>query len=302
MKVVIDTSGDYPDVVSSHYDLMKYNDDSSDIVLFQGYNSSRNNKLKSLYAKYPKRIYLNLESPTGMIATKTNFIEQSYFTHVYNICPYTAELFNKQGHTKHIPIAFPVPLDKFNHFDKEYDVMYMGRLMPDLSYRAMIDVISSYKYVFVSPEHHEKATNTGISTQQKWDLLSKSKICVGINQASVRYDQFVNIKSYQGWETHPAFNMLDHSIMIPQFKSRVTEAMAAKSLLLMKHDRWNVIEEWFEPGKHFMYWHDINDLNELISDVVNNYDNYLEIINNAYEEVKKYDINSLMLNKFGNEN
>ena len=89
--------------------------------------------------------------------------------------------------------------------------------------------------------------------------------------------------------SHVAFNNLDYNFM-PQFKPRTIESMVCKAVCLVKKDPWNVIENWFEPDKHFLYWETYEELDSLIENIDSNYEDYSDIINNAYEEVKKYEI------------
>jgi hypothetical protein len=61
---------------------------------------------------------------------------------------------------------------------------------------------------------------------------------------------------YQNKKDNEAFKDLE-SGYIPQFKPRVIESMMCKTLVLVKYDKWNVIEKWFEPEKHFIYWYNL---------------------------------------------
>jgi spore maturation protein CgeB len=81
---------------------------------------------------------------------------------------------------------------------------------------------------------------------------------------------------------------------MPQFKTRMVEAAACKTLMLMYKDNWNVIEEWFEPNKHFLYWETFEELESLIKDVSNNYEKYWHIVEAANEHVQQYSIENLM--------
>ena len=302
MKIIVDNSGEYNDVVSSYYNLMKHNDDSGSEVLFQGYNTSCNMELKNKYSNYIKRAYLNLEAPCSFVSSQTSIADQKYFTHVYTICPYTAEWLNNKTNTKFIPIPFPISLNAFKDiiWDKEFDVIYTGTLF-NSNYYDIINVMKNFKYIFTSLVNYSypyNPTHVNIGSVDKWKLISKSKISVCINQA--HYEPscahcIVNIKSYGGWEESRAFTQI-HNGIIPQFKSRITEAMGLKTLNLVKKDEWNVIETWFKPDVHFIYWDNNEDLKEKMANIINNYGQFQHIIENAYEEVKKYDIDNIYKN------
>jgi spore maturation protein CgeB len=68
----------------------------------------------------------------------------------------------------------------------------------------------------------------------------------------------------------------------PQIKTRPFEAAFCQSLIICKKDKWNIIEKWFEPNKEFLYYENQEELEILIKDVLENYDKYLPIIENAY--------------------
>jgi len=305
MKIIENLSEEYSDVIVNYLcsGLAKYNDDSTDEVLFLGYNTSHNAQLKNMYTNFNKRIYLNWEAPCSFVTTKSNIEEQKYFTHVYTICPYTSEWAKDKTNTQFIPIPFPINLNVLKDItwnkEKEIDVIYTGTLT-HLNYYEMIDVMRNYNYAFtslVNYQHPYNPTHLNISCIDKWKLLSKSKINLAINHAGFNAGNTENIRSYEDWEKHGAFNYISSGVM-PQFKSRITEAMGLKTLNLVKRDSWNVIENWFKPDVHFIYWDDKNDLKEKIDYVLNNYNQFQQIIDNAYEEVKKCDIEYMYNNYF----
>jgi hypothetical protein len=299
MKIINDSSGEYKDVINSYYNLEQYDSNSTSEVLFQGYSTSCNDSLKDQYKNYNKRAYLNLEAPCAYTSTQTCNEEQTYFSHVYTICPYSAEWLNKTTDTKFIPIPFPYKKECFNHIDynapKEYDAIYMGHLLCK-EHLSIIDTIKDYNYIHasISPTNLKAYTPThiNISSNKKWDLLSKTKVSIAINLCPLQHSHRTNIVTYPGWEQNQAFNNMESGYM-PQFKPRVIESMVCKTLTLVKYDSWNVIEHWFEPDKHFIYWHDIEDLSIKLQHIVNNYKDYQHIIDDAYEKVQEYEITKI---------
>lgn len=298
MKIVVDNSGEYKDVMGDYYNLAKYNDDSITDVFFQGYNTTRNYQLKSAFSSYKTRRYLNLESPCSLLSTDTSIQDQSYFSHVYTICPYTAKWMGKfLPNTKFEVIPFPVSLDTLNKIPKgykNYDAIYMGTLINSDHYN-IVSTIKKHNCVFTSLNEYPppySTTHTNVTSSAKWELLGKSKISVGINQATLGSHNLSSIYSYKDWNLNKCFSDLN-SLVVPQMKVRVTEAMAMKTINLIKKDQWNVIETWFKPDEHFIYWDDFYDLENKIEEIKNNFKKYENLIENAYKEVKKYDIDFL---------
>jgi hypothetical protein len=323
MKIVVTNKGEYADVINSYYNLEKYNDNSTEDVLFQGYASCRDPELLEIHKDYKKRRYLNLEAPCAFTSSSSTVAEHSYFTHVYSICPYTCEWLNRASDTKHIPIPFPFNLESFKNVEygkKEHDVIYMGPLLSHM-HVGLIEVMANFNYIHTSKiaasvytdyscdppievnlwqGMGRVPTHINITSEAKWDLLSKSKISVAINAAPLNPDHVNSIKSYYGWETHGAFSHLDHNTL-PQFKPRVIESMVCKTLVLVKRDYWNVIERWFEQDKHFIYWDNLSDLKEKMDAIINNYDSYQHIIDAAYDKVMEYEINNIFKNNILND-
>lgn len=298
MKIVAEHSGEYNDMINSYYDLERFDDNSNSEVLFQGYSTSVNESLKEQYKNFDKRVYLNLEAPCAYCSTTSCNDDQSYFTHVYTLCPYSSEWLNKTSNTKFIPIPFPYAKKCFEHIDysseKIYDVMYMGQLLGPEHYK-IIDILKNYNYVHTSLSSYPPPyipTHTGIHSSVKWDMLSKSKVSIALNLAPIQSHHINYITQYPDWDKNEAFKDL-RSGYIPQFKPRVIESMVCKTLVLVKYDQWNVIENWFTPGQHFLYWYNLEDLFYKLYHIVHNYKSYQPLVDAAYEKVKEYEIENI---------
>ena len=48
-----------------------------------------------------------------------------------------------------------------------------------------------------------------------------------------------------------------------------------------------------EADKHFIYWDSIEDLKDKITHIINNYEDYQDIIDAAYDKVMEYEINKI---------
>ena len=54
--------------------------------------------------------------------------------------------------------------------------------------------------------------------------------------------------------------------------------------MLCQYDQFNVIEKFFEPNKHFLYFKTFDEMQDIIRDVIENYSKYQEMIDNAFEK------------------
>ena len=310
MKVLYNKGGEYGDCIVKHFDLMEYNDDTTDKVLFWGWNSVDSDEIKDQYQSANKKIFINTVQPCDIVGGPIEILKQSYFDEVFTICPYAAHVLNttpnKISDTLYTPICFPFREKHFNKYknitiaDKEKDVIYYGNLHHSLYYD-LIRSMSKFNYAFSAISHHNQTeemvkliTHFNLSSQEKWDLLSKSKISVGFNLLFLNSNHISNLKMISNIEAFKNIDITYEKSILPQMKTRMVEAAACKTLMLMYKDDWNVIEEWFEPNKHFLYWETFEELETLIADISNNYENYWHIVEAANEHIQQYSIENLI--------
>lgn len=310
MKIVRTEGGEYNDCIVKYFDLFDYQTDAIDKVLFWGWASLDNESKKDEYQKYNKKYFINTAMPCEIIGGYVDILKQSYFDEVYTICPYTSNVLNttqnKISNTKYTPICFPFREKYFDKYksitisDKETDVIYYGNLHHTIYYD-LIRSISKFNYAFSTISHHNQTeemanliTHFNLPSEKKWNLLSKSKMSVGFNLIFLRDDQIANLKNIPNIESFKNIDIAYNKSILPQMKTRMVEAAACKTLMLMYKDDWNVIEEWFEPNKHFLYWETFEELETLISDVSINYEKYWPIVEAANEHVQQYSIENLM--------
>ncbi len=310
MKVLYNKGGEYTDCIVKHFDLMDYNDNNEDTVLFWGWQSVDSDDVKNQYELSKKKLFINTVQPCDIIQGPMDILKQSYFDEVFTICPYTAEVLNndinKISNTLYTPICFPYPekyFEKYNSVqisDKTNDVIYYGNVHHKLYYD-LLNTIKKFKYNFSTISNHNQTedikkliTHFDIPSQEKWDILSKSKISVGFNLLFLNQQHIDNLKMIDNINSFKNIDITFQNKIMPQMKTRMVEAAACKTLMLMYKDDWNVIEEWFEPNKHFLYWENFEQLESMITDITNNYENYWHIIESAYEHVQQYSIKNLI--------
>ena len=243
------------------------------------------------------KIRLEFEEPNKFFLGDKMDSYDHEFHKIYTLCPYTSEWFNnKEGIERRVPIFFP-----FNENDippiseKKYDVIYTGhivskKLLHDLK------IIAKFNHRFVSNNRNKVVTNQRATYSEKIQLIAESKITIVHNLLYPKRKYFKNIWNYKGWQSHEAFKLVpkptqfwkiftDKNIVVPQLKSRVFEAAFSRSLILCKRDQFNVIEKYFEANKEFIYYE--NDLEDKIKEVLSNYQDYEQIIENAFQRAKK---------------
>ena len=94
MRIVEDLKIEVPDTNAHHWNLKSYSSESSEEVLFYGYNASSNSSLLNNYSSFKRRMYFNNWAPCEYAQPKVD--DTSFFNEIYSICPYTSKWLNKE--------------------------------------------------------------------------------------------------------------------------------------------------------------------------------------------------------------
>lgn len=308
MKVIQSNGGEYSDCIVKYFDLLDFENskNTENKVLFWGWNciNLQKEKINEVFPKQEK-IFINTAQPCEIINGWQDIELQEKFDIVYTICPYTAEVLNGVTKAKYKPICFPYnekyfkKYNSINKSDKTNDIIYYGQIHNPIYYD-LIKTISNFKYSFATISEHNfnedmrsLVTHLSLNTQEKWDLLSKTKISVGFNLLFLNDTHIENLKSIPNISKFKNIQKVYDTKTMPQMKTRMVEAALTKTLMLVYKDDWNVIENWFTPGEHFLYWENYEELQQKINHIIQNYDDYWFIIDNAHKHVKKYSLNKL---------
>ncbi|MDQ5951325.1 MAG: hypothetical protein QG639_602 [Patescibacteria group bacterium] len=274
---------------------------SDNIVLLEGgfekvrqweqFNFSQD-ELKSIRSK--KVCIIEAEEPNKFFLgdNPEEYFDQFY--RVFTICPFTAEWLNKRTKTKrHVAICWPFNEEYAQKpLKKKYDIIYTGHLVSGILMKDL-RAISQFNYRLVSNSEDPIVTDRGVGYQEKMKLIAQSKITLVHNLLYPKVYHLPNIWKTPGWQDNQALKLIpkwyepwkwfSDQVLVPQQKSRVLEAAFGRSLILCRRDPFNVIERYFEPGKEFIYY-DANNLAATVASILENYDDYKTIIDNAYNK------------------
>ena len=247
--------------------------------------------LRDKYKDYDRRCLLAFWSPCEFTQKKDfyHFDDYEFFTEVYCVCPFTCKFMNDYyGYEKfkYIPYMFTNrSVTEFGNYDA--DCSWMGSIHGQDHIRA-IEVMSEFKYKFMTsqrntwmrhPYEFEKCTHVFLPNDEKLKQLSKCRSSLSFNM--------IYMSPASKKNNFDVFDRFDEGIM-PQFKVRTFEIASCKSLLIVKRDPWNLIEDFFEPEKDFIYFDNFDELRDIIHDVSQNFENYQGIIDSAYERVQDF--------------
>lgn len=228
--------------------------------------------------------------PNGKVTWDINF-----WTKIMHICPYTAKWENEvYGVDKFIPCNtyFDSRYNMIN--EKIYSVCYVGGLHTHNPGNIFLDIANEMStipnYRIVSYSQHPLVTDHNVKFSEKLVINSKSKISVVANllHETIRTKKVEeNIIKLPNYKNNEAFKMIKYGLM-PQLKTRTLEAAATKSLVLVLHDHWNVIEKYFTPDVHFLYFNQ-GELKERVEECLSNWSYCEKIIDNMYNHyMNKY--------------
>lgn len=303
MRVVNDSSGDYPDGPTVRINLTRLSTDNTDTVLFYGYQSVFNDRLRDEHVNYKRKILLNLWQPTEycmpgqFVDLSTPYIPDGklydYFDEIYSICPYTID-FQQQftGHDKYKLIwhPFAAPEDYGGqplNYDKVTEVCYFGGIHGSF-HHAMAKVLQQFNHRICYVQSMPYVTDVNLTHHAKMQLAANSKVTVVYNQCGLNHKNIDTIRSTSNWDQNEAFAGLTYdNPIICQLKCRLFEALYCKNVILVKRDRWNIVERFLSPDA-FIYFEDEIDLAEKIKFVLTNYSQFSGMLADNYDISMRY--------------
>lgn len=298
MQVIKRTQKGYLQDPTKYFNFERFEKKTPDFVLIEGAFEEAdqwtqfelsNERLNEI--RQSKLVRLEFEEPNKFfIGDRTEKYDHE-FHRIFTLCPYTAKWMNEKYQRQlRVPIFFPfneeyIPPQQ----EKEFDVIYTGHLVS----RELIEEIgklAKFNYALISNSNHALVTHKAVSYDQKLALMAKSRVTLVHNILYPRNEHIAKIKKYNDWERNEAFREIAEAKsflgfmlkrpLVPQLKSRVFEAAFSRSLILCKRDNFNVIENFFEEGREFIYYD--NDLVGVLRNILNDFRNYEQVIENAY--------------------
>jgi len=168
---------------------------------------------------------------------------------------------------------------------KKYDVCYTGFAKMDFL-KNFLQVLQEYNFAYVSFKENINLTKVfkdprkyipKIINPKKYNFPNNL-----ITHPNLSYKQKLNIISES--RVSIAHNLLHHGT--PQLKSRIFEAAFCRSLILVYKDSYNLISDWFDENKHFVFFENSDDLKEKLDYILNNYSEFDKVREAAFEHAK----------------
>lgn len=252
----------------------KYEDVARDCYLFMAdfYNDLYSGKYED-----KEKVVLTLEEPNFCVNPGAKVKLHEVADKILTLCPYTAELFDNRE-----LVFFPFSEDWIppDH-EKVIDVSYFGSLPKTINWKSYIEnVFTKYNFRF---GHYSMGNVPRCSYADKMKILSASKVSVVHGICNIDTSIVHMYRNFPKGESNKAFSELEKG-WAPQIKSRMFEAAFSKCVMLCQRDPWNPIEHFFTPDKDFLYFDDEEDLKRQLDYVINNYDLFDQMRENAYNK------------------
>lgn len=242
MRVISNTDNNYAEDPIRYFDFKDYENIAKDCELYFGGWPHESIWQESTVPKY----FFSTEEQSWDQDGTDQFVP--VVDKIFTICP--PKITNRE---KRQAVFFPMAKSIApEQHEKKYDAIYTGYATGH-HVETILNAITRFNYRFVSFEQrHGLVTDVAVSYPEKLRLIADSRACVVHNLTS------------------------SHT---PQLKSRPFEAAFCQSLMLVKRDQWNILEEWFTPDVDFLYFDDADHLSVLIAD-----SRYCDhIVKHAYE-------------------
>lgn len=287
MKVLDGFTGSYKKGIERSWDFKRFENLAGDFYFVYGI-VSEHDRIKKM--KKEKIVHLNIEEPNGFFSPGlTSYHFEDVIDKSFTICPFTTKWYNKkQNNNKRTAVFYPFNEELIpKSYEKKRDVIYIGTAVSD-EIDMVLKIIKKYKYYHLSIPRFPGSTHNDVLYKKKIELLSESKIAVVHNILFPRISHLrCAERHWSGILTEnkcfEKVNINKGNCIVPQLKTRTFESAFCKTLILCRKDPWNIIENFFEPDKEFIYF-ERGKLKEKIDEILKNYDKYLPIIENAYEK------------------
>ena len=304
MLILEDLTAEVRDTNAFHWHLGEHSQqNNTNAVLMYGYNAPTNTEYGEHCRDFKRKIFFNNWSPCEFAQARgvndhDAFSYDDGYDQVYSICPYTNKWLNSLGLDKQYrDIFYPFHTSIIPSVsEKKYDVIYHGGIHGPEHFSCLYVMREvNYRYVRMTHSINENtmqclkyATNTNLSFHEKIDLVAQTKVSVCYNFVHINPEHIPHIKSYDNWHNNEAFSEVGKWNIMPQFKTRMHEAAISRTLNLVQRDRWNIAEKYYEPERDFVYFENDYDLKNKIDHVLQNWESYQEVIENAYNKAMLY--------------
>jgi hypothetical protein len=253
-----------------------------------------------------KKVLFTIDQPNGFYyLDKFYDLYNSYFDLILAVDSYSSKYYNNKYKTnkfQYVPYYInDKKLSVPKYEDKNIPIFYTGHTVFSIDFPLVIMISNVIKTHLGADMFNSLYSYYSYNFYRKMEVLQKTRIavihCTNINYKYVSDydDRFIKddvINEHLPWHKDlPTVYGAD----TPQIKSRIFEAAISKSIILCYKDKYDTIEDFYEPNKDFLYFETEAELHELINKISADYLNYIYLAENAYEKtVQNYTTRNLV--------
>jgi hypothetical protein len=242
---------------------------------------------------YNNYVYLEGEEPIGFQSGKLpherdepvpwdiNKWDMIVHPHSPSVSEYLNDVYKT---SKFVPILNPVHSKWYNpDIDKKHTVAYCGGTHDDMLKKFVHTLRKFPDSVHISHWPHldgGTATHSTVTDAERMQIMNETKISVIKNSHFGNYSG--PVRNLPDWEMYNWAKHIDIN-WVPHLKGRVSDSCIGKCLMLVHKDPWNEIQHFFTPDEHFIYFTDENDLENKITEILEDWDNYKQIAQNSHD-------------------
>jgi len=224
-------------------------------------------------------VYVDFEQPNSWYhedSLQNSLLNENRYRNIFTVCPYTAAWRNSiLGRTQYVTITYFLNTKYVpQKAEKTFDIIYTGNGQGP--YGTFLEMMLPFDYRVVCGD-------PTVDYQSKLNLMSQSRITLVHNLIGIPSEARNRIPTIEGYKENHLFRDLESKEYLPQIKTRTFEAAFCRSLILCWKDDYNIIENFFERDREFIYL-DADNSEVQILDILRNYGDYNPIIARAYEK------------------
>jgi hypothetical protein len=284
-------------------------EESNEICLFYGLSTLDRVDLDELLKRNKKNFFLEFSAGLTLIfdSIDKKIIKLKKFDLVFCGEKLLVEFLKNFGVNAVYINKVPLPLDsaRFQHKTYKYkdiDVIYSGGIYAKEIFNC-IKIISNFNYKYThygknrvfprftfNPFYSFSFKKEKVLPDTLINYLSRSKAGFIFCKAYLNEDELYIISKFKDKFSKDIYEKIIKTKEIPDWKGRLFELSAMKNIMLVYKDSWNLVEDYYQPNNHFLYFKTLNELNDLIADISKNYYKYTYLTESVYKNIENYTV------------
>lgn len=225
-----------------------------------------------------KKVYFDLEEPNRFFTSDGHLglgLSTTEWSHYLTIDPFSNIFFRDSADRKGEAVFIPTDPERVPNFSKNrrYDVVYTGHIVSGELESLLVKIGKHFRLAVISGSNHPLVTHNGLNYDEKFSIISESKVAIAHNVLWPTRSHVRNVKTnLKNWQDHGAFSDLSSlwpfGRHVPQLKSRIFEAAFCGTIPIVFSDSWHLASNFF-PSDLFVECHSENVIDAIGEAITN---------------------------------